>query len=72
MAFYFSHMLPIGFEEAVRRTTEALKLEGFGIITEIDVKETFQKKPGMEFRGYRILGACHSLVPHSSGELTRR
>jgi len=60
------------FMKRCARTTEVLKLEGFGIITEIDVKETFQKKLGMEFRSYRILGACHSLAPHSSGELTRR
>ena len=44
MAYYFSKTLPVAFEEAVRRTTEALKQEGFGIITEVDVKETFKKK----------------------------
>ncbi len=42
MAYYFSKTLPIGFDEAVRRTTEALKQQGFGVITEIDVKETFK------------------------------
>jgi uncharacterized protein (DUF302 family) len=46
MFYYFSKMLPVGFEEAVHRTAEALKQEGFGSITEIDVKEAFQKKLG--------------------------
>jgi len=48
MAYYFSKTLPVGFDEAVRRTTEALKQQGFGIITEIDVKETFKKKLGID------------------------
>jgi hypothetical protein len=55
----FSKTLPVGFEVAARRTTKALKQEGFGIMTEIDVKEAFQKKLGTEFRNYRILGACN-------------
>jgi len=59
MDYYFSKTLPIDFDEAVRKTTEALKQVGFGIITEIDVKETFHKKLGVEFRPYRILGACN-------------
>lgn len=59
MSYYFSKMLPLGFDEAVRRTTEALKREGFGIITEIDVKDTFKKKINVDFRNYRILGACN-------------
>ena len=57
MTYYFSKTLPAGFDEAVRWTTEALKQEGFGIITEINVKDTFKKKLGIEFRNYRILGA---------------
>ena len=48
MTYYFSKTLPVGFDEAVRRTTEALKQQGFGIITEIDVKETFKKKLGID------------------------
>ncbi len=44
MGYYFAKTLTTGFDDAVRRTTEALKSEGFGIITEIDVKETFKKK----------------------------
>ncbi len=67
-AYYFSKTLPVGFEEAVRRTTEALKQEGFGIITEIDVKETFEKKRGIDFRNYRILGACNPALSALSHE----
>ena len=66
MAYYFSKTLPVGFEEAVRRTIEALKQEGFGIITEIDVKETFKKKLGIDFRNYRILGACNPALAHEA------
>ena len=66
MAYYFSKTLPVGFDEAVRRTTEALKQEGFGIITEIDVKETFKKKRGIDFRNYRILGACNPTLAHEA------
>jgi len=66
MAYYFSKTLPVGFDEAVRRTTEALKQQGFGIITEIDVKETFKKKLGIDFRNYRILGACNPTLAHEA------
>ena len=51
MSYYFSKTLPFGFDEAVRRTAEALKQEGFGIITEIDVRKTFKEKLGVDFRG---------------------
>ena len=50
MSYYLGKMLPLGFYEAVRRVTEALKLEGFGIITEIDVKATLKSKIKVEFR----------------------
>lgn len=49
----------IAFEDAVRRTTDALKDEGFGILTEIDVQETLKKKLDVDFRRYVILGACN-------------
>ena len=69
VTYYFSKTLPAGFDDAVRRTTEALKQEGFGIITEIDVKETFKKKLGIEFRNYRILGACNPTLAHDALKL---
>lgn len=59
MNYYFSKTLPVSFQEAIQRVTEALKREGFGIITEIDVKETLKKKINVDFRNYRILGACN-------------
>jgi uncharacterized protein (DUF302 family) len=59
MSYYFSKTLKISFDEAVARVTEALKKEGFGILTEIDVKETLKKKLNVDFRNYRILGACN-------------
>ena len=69
MSYYFAKTLMIGFEDAVRRTTEALKQEGFGIITEIDVKDTFKKKINVDFRNYRILGACNPTLAHEALQL---
>jgi uncharacterized protein (DUF302 family) len=69
MTYYFAKTLPLGFDEAVRRTTEALKNEGFGIISEIDVKDTLRKKLGIEFRNYRILGACNPALAHEALQL---
>ena len=69
MSYYFSATLPLGFDEAIARTTEALKDEGFGIITEIDVKETLKKKLGVDFRRYKILGACNPGLAHQALEI---
>jgi uncharacterized protein (DUF302 family) len=59
MSYYFSKKLAWGFEEAIEKVTEALKSEGFGVLTEIDVKETLKKKLDVDFRPYKILGACN-------------
>jgi uncharacterized protein (DUF302 family) len=69
VSYYFSATLPLGFDEAIARTTEALKDEGFGIITEIDVKETLKKKLGVDFRRYKILGACNPALAHEALEI---
>lgn len=66
MAYYFSKTLSLGFDEAVRRVADALKTEGFGIITEIDVKDTLKKKIDVDFRNYRILGACNPTLAHEA------
>lgn len=66
MSYYFAKTLAVGFDEAVQRTIEALKHEGFGIITEIDVKDVFKKKLDVDFRGYRILGACSPALAHEA------
>lgn len=49
----------MGFEKALERTTEELKRQGFGVLTEIDVSATLKKKIDVDFRKYRILGACN-------------
>jgi uncharacterized protein (DUF302 family) len=66
MAYYFAKTLATGLNDAVRRTVEALKQEGFGIITEIDVKDTFKKRINVDFRNYRILGACNPTLAHEA------
>ena len=59
MSYYFSKILDITFESAVERVTAELKKEGFGVLTQIDVKETLKKKLDVDFRKYKILGACN-------------
>ncbi len=59
MSYYFSKTLNVSFEEAVSKVTEELKKEGFGILTDIDVQATLKKKMNVDFRKYRILGACN-------------
>ena len=51
--------LRVGWHDALRAIPEALKTEGFGVLTEIDVKETLKKKLDVDFRRYKILGACN-------------
>jgi len=59
MSYHFSKTLNLSFDEAISKVTEELKKEGFGILTQIDVKTTLKKKLDVDFRNYRILGACN-------------
>jgi uncharacterized protein (DUF302 family) len=59
MSYYIHKQVTTGFEATIGAVTEALKKEGFGILTEIDVKATLKKKLDVDFRNYRILGACN-------------
>ena len=59
MAYYFSKVLDMSFDDAVQKVMDELKKEGFGILTDIDVKQTLKKKLDVDFRPYRILGACN-------------
>jgi uncharacterized protein (DUF302 family) len=59
MSYYFSKTVKGSFEEVLEKVTATLKNEGFGILTEIDVKETLKKKLDVNFRKYKILGACN-------------
>jgi uncharacterized protein (DUF302 family) len=66
MSYYFSKILPTGFDDAIGRTTAALQAQGFGIITEVDVQQTLKNKIGVDFRKYRILGACNPKLAHEA------
>lgn len=69
MRYYFQKTLPLGFDQTLQRVTEALKEEGFGILTEIDIREKMKEKLDVDFHDYRILGACH---PPSAYEALQR
>ena len=66
MTYYYSKITDRPFEETVARTRDALKAEGFGIITEINVTETFREKLDLDFRPYVILGACNPKAAHEA------
>ena len=66
MPYYLGKVLPIAFDAAVARTMDALKTEGFGVLTEIDVKETLKKKIGVDFPSYKILGACNPALAYEA------
>lgn len=64
MNYVFKKTLPLSFDQAIARVSEELKKEGFGILTEIDVKATLKQKIAVDFRNYRILGACNPVYAH--------
>jgi uncharacterized protein (DUF302 family) len=59
MDYYFSKTLETSFEEAIQKTTVALKAEGFSVISEINIHEKLKEKLNVDFRSYKILGACN-------------
>lgn len=67
MAYYLSKKLTgISFEDAIDQVTAKLKDEGFGVLTEIDVKDTLKKKIDVDFKRYKILGACNPQFAHKA------
>ncbi|UCH88215.1 MAG: DUF302 domain-containing protein [Thermoplasmata archaeon] len=64
MSYYFLKILDVSFEEAIEKVTNELAKEGFGVLTEIDVKKTLKIKLDVDFRKYIILGACNPPFAH--------
>ena len=65
---YVKTLTGVGFEDAVTRVSQALQNEGFGVLTEIDIKGTLEKKLDVNFRKYKILGACNPVLAHRALE----
>lgn len=66
VTYGFGTMLDLPFDQAVERVKEALKVEGFGVLTEIDVQRTLREKLGQEMERYLILGACNPQLAHQA------
>lgn len=66
MNYYISKTIDQNFEDAIQLVTEKLNEEGFGVLTEIDVKETLKKKIDVDFKKYKILGACNPNFAHQA------
>ncbi len=72
MQYYFNKTLQMSFDDAVTGVVEALKKEGFGVLTDIDVQKTLKKKLDVDFRKYRILGACNPPFAYEALELENK
>jgi uncharacterized protein (DUF302 family) len=66
MSYYKAKTVDLSFDEAIQKATEELKKVGFGVLTEIDVKATLKKKIDVDFRNYKILGACNPQFAHKA------
>lgn len=66
MSYYKAKIVDLSFDEAIQKATDELKKVGFGVLTEIDVKETLKKKIDVDFRNYKILGACNPKFAHKA------
>jgi len=66
MTYHFTKQVDMSFDEAVAATTESLKNNGFGVLTEINVKETLKKKLDVDFHHYLILGACNPQMAYQA------
>ena len=69
MSYYIATKIAAGFDETIARVEEALKAEGFGVLTRIDVRETLKAKSGADFRPCTILGACNPALAHEALQL---
>lgn len=69
MTYYFSATLQTTFDDAVKRVVQELQKEGFGVLSDIDVKSTLEMKLNVEFREYRILGACNPQYAYQALEV---
>jgi uncharacterized protein (DUF302 family) len=69
MGYYIATTLPLSFDETIARTEVALKEEGFGIISRIDIQDALKTKIGVDFRPYTILGACNPTLAHEALKL---
>ena len=66
MSYHLSKKINGSFEDATAKVKEALQQEGFGVISEIDLKEKFKEKLMVDFRNYKILGACNPKLAHQA------
>jgi len=69
MTYYMAATLQMPFDEAIERAEAALKAEGFGVLTRVDIQETLKSKIDVDFRPYTILGACNPKLAHEALQL---